>query len=86
MAILEDISLNADEYTEVYAASGATPAQALNIQNKTGSHVYVQYSSGKPTGTDDNGFILRDLEVWSVPTGNDSVWLRGNGKVAVEAL
>lgn len=85
MATLPDMTLTAEEYKEVYADTGITPALALRIQNKSSSHVYIQYGGSKPTGSSDNGFIIRELEVWSVPSGNSVVWLRGNGTVAVES-
>lgn len=85
MATIPDIKLSPTNYTEIYAATGILAGATLTIQNKAQGHVYLQYNDTKPVDLNNDGFIIIELGVWKVPAGNQKVWAKGPGFIAVEA-
>lgn len=86
MATIPDVELSATEYTELYAASGIQASSSVMIQNKTNGHVYIQYNDSKPASGSHDGFIILEMGVWTVPAGNQKIWARGKGFIAVDVL
>lgn len=78
-ATIPDITLNANTYTSINTASGIPVGDALTIQHKYGSWVYLVESSSEPTvskngqtltdmfGNEPIKVILKDsLEIWAI--------------------
>lgn len=86
MATIPDIKLDNVSYTEMYAATGISPGTSIMVQNKTRGHVYIQYNDEKPVDLNNDGFIILEMGVWTVPAGNQKVWMKGQGFVAVGVL
>lgn len=86
MATIPDVKLNPVSYTEIYGATGIAAGTSVKIQNKSSGHVYLQYNDEKPTDLNNDGFIVRELEVWTIPSGNQNLWLKGDGFIAVDAV
>ena len=86
MTTIADIVLIPTAYTEVYAATGIVSGTQLVIQNKSMGPINVQNGIPKPLGTNHDGFIIQALDIWKVPAGVSTVWLKGNGAIAIEVL
>lgn len=86
MSTIPDIELNAASYTEIYAATGITAGASIMVQNKARGHVYIQYNDSKPADQNSDGFIIVELGVWTVPAGNQKIWMKGPGFVAVDIV
>lgn len=86
MATIPDVKLSLGDYSELYVATGIQAASSVRIQNKTNKHVYIQYNDTKPASDNNDGFIIVELAVWTVPAGNQKIWVKGEGSIAVEVV
>lgn len=84
MSTIADVLLVTSVYTEIYSATGIAPGTKLLIQNKARGQVNIQYGDSKPIDLNNDGFVIVEFGIWTIPAGNQKIWMKGPGPVAVD--
>lgn len=79
MAVLNTVTLNADDWFDVNTLSGAAVGTSFRIQNISTGSCYIVDSSTKPVRTD--GIVVYspefgDLSIADIQSGGQRIWAR----------
>ncbi len=80
-------------WVDVYAATGLTVGNKIQIQNKSSSPMLLQIQASKPTEASLDGWMLYsgmlgasyEVGVSDIPAGS-SVYVKGTGRINVQDL
>lgn len=83
-ATIPDITLDDNDYTDIYTETTFPVGSAISIQNKSNKIQIVQEQILVPDSDNKDGFYLAAGKSVFITEDSPGVWVRGEGRVSVQ--
>lgn len=83
---LPDVILDGKSFQDINTATGIPVGSAVVIQFKNSYTFQVQFSDTQPAADSQDGNILKSFELYQMGLGDPRIWVKGNGRLSVQAV
>jgi hypothetical protein len=82
---LPDVILDGKTFQDINTATGIPVGSAVTMQFKNNYTFQVQFSDTQPAVDSQDGFTLKAFDLYQLGLGDPKIWVKGNGRLSVQA-
>lgn len=83
---LPDVILDGKSFQDINTATGIPVGSAVTMQFKNNYTFQIQFSDTQPAVDSQDGFTLKAFELYNLGLGDPKIWVKGIGRLSVQAV